>query len=114
MKHLVLLELMRKFQASEQSRRKFKIFLGAGLAGLLLAGALIIWAGVAAIQQVAGLGANAKVQEQVRDLTTEIPNLPALAKVGCRDKVQSLLSVGVWLEKPVAANVQSLRDACWE
>ncbi len=114
MKHLVLLELMRKFKASEQIKRKFKIFLGVGLAGLLLVGALIIWAGVATIQHVAGLGANAKVQEQVRDLKAEIPDFPALAKVGCWDKVQSLLSVGVWLEKPVAANVQSLKDACVE
>ncbi|RJX29752.1 MAG: hypothetical protein C4531_10110 [Desulfurivibrio sp.] len=102
---------MRKFKANGQLKRKLKILLGVGLAGLLLVGALIIWAGVATIQHVAGLGANANVQEQVRDLKTEIP---ALAKVGCWDKVQSLLSVEVWLENPAAANLQSLKEACVE
>lgn len=103
---------MRKFKASEQIRRKFKFFLGAGLAGLLLAGALIIWAGVAAIKHVARLGASANAQEQARDLKTEIPDIPALARVGCRDKAQSLLNVEAWLERPVAANVQGLQEAC--
>jgi len=113
-KHLVLLELMRKLQANDQLKRKLKIFLGVGLAGFLLVGAFIIWAGFATIQHVASLGANVNVQEQVRDLKKEMPNIPALAKVGCWDKVKSLLNVEAWLEKPVAENLQSLKDACLE
>lgn len=114
MKHLVLLELMKKFKANDQLKRKLKIFLGVGLAGFLLVGALIIWAGFATIQHVASLGANVNVQEQVRGLKKEMPDIPALAKVGCWDKVKSLLSVEAWLEKPVAENLQSLKDACLE
>ena len=111
-KQLVLIDVMKKFKADGQLKRKLKIFLGVGLVGLLLVGALIIWAGVATVQHVASLGADVNVQEQVRDLKTEMPTIPALAKVGCWDKVQSILNVEVWFEKPVADNLQSLKDAC--
>jgi len=105
---------MKKFKADGQLKRKLKIFLGVGLVGILLVGALIIWAGVATVQHAASLGADANVQEKVRDLKNELPEIPAPVKVGCWDKVQSLLTVEVWLEKPVADNLKSLKDACLE
>lgn len=94
--------------------RKFKIFLGIAFIGFLLVSTLVIWGGVVAVRGVASLGTNPNVQEKVGALGKEINNLPALAKVGCWDKAQSLLSVKTWLEKPIAENVKELTQACLE
>lgn len=94
--------------------RKFKIFLGVAFIGFLLVSTLVIWGGVVAVRGVANLGANTNVQEKIVTLGKEINNIPALAKVGCWDKAQSLLSVKIWLEKPIAENVKELTRACSE
>ncbi len=98
--------------ANDQNKKKFKIFLSIVCLGILLVGGLIIWAGVATVKHVASVGANVNVREQVQNLKTGALTLPAMAKVGCWEKAQSLLAVQVWLEKPVGENIQSLKDAC--
>jgi hypothetical protein len=110
----VVQELLKKVSGNHQFKRKLKIFLGVGLVGFLLVGGLILWAGVSAVQRVVSIGANSNVQEQVWNLKTEIPNIPSLAKVGCWDKVKGLMSVQVWLEKPVVDNIKYIKDACSE
>jgi uncharacterized membrane protein YjgN (DUF898 family) len=106
-------ETMRRFIANEQLKKQIKVFLGIGCLGILLVCGLIIWAGVATVKHVATIGENVNVQEQVQNLKkTGTLNLPAIAKVGCWEKAQSLLVVQVWLEKPVAENIQGLMDAC--
>ena len=101
------------FKANEQSKRKLKIFLGIGCLGILLVGGLILWAGVATVQQVAKIGNNVNVQEQVENLKGVIPKIPAIVKVGCWEKVQSLMKIQVWLETPLGDNFTSLQDACF-
>ena len=103
MKHVILLE---------QLKRKLKIFLSIGLIGFLMVGALVVWAGVATFKSVASLGTNPNVQEKIVKLETGIKNMPALTKVGCWTTTQSLLKVEVWLEKPFADNVNSIKFAC--
>jgi len=107
-----LSEIIRRVMANDQLKKKLKVFLGIGCLGILLVGGLIIWAGVATIKNVASIGAKVNVQEQVQNLKTGTLTLPAIAKVGCWEKVQSLLAVQVWLEKPVGENIQGLKDAC--
>ena len=98
--------------ANDQLKKKLKILLGIGCLGILLLGGLIIWAGVATVKHVANIGANVNVQEQVQNLKNGALTLPAMAKVGCWEKVQSSLAVQVWLEKPVGETIQGLKDAC--
>lgn len=105
-------DLTGKLRSNDRLKRYLKIFLGVGCLVLLLVGGLILWAGVATVKHVADLGADPKVQEQVQKLKTDIPNVPALVKVGCWEKVQSLLNVQVWLETPAAENIKDLKDAC--
>lgn len=105
-------ELFNKLKTNPQIMRKFKIFLGVAFIGFLSVSALVIWGGVAAVRGVANLGTNPNVQEKVVALGAEIKNLPALTKVGCWDKAQSLLSIKAWLEKPVAENIKELTQAC--
>ena len=107
-------DLTRKIQASNSFKRVLKIFLALGCVGILLIGGLIIWAGVATVQHVADLGADPRIKEQVENLKNEIPKIPAAVKVGCWEKVQDLLNVQVWLETPVAENVEALKEACWQ
>ena len=101
------------FKANDQLKRKLKIFLGIGCLGMLLVGGLILWAGVATVQHVAKIGSNVNVQEQVQNLKGNIPKIPAIVKVGCWEKVQSLMSIQVWLETPLGENITSLQDACF-
>ena len=101
------------FKANDQFKRKLKIFLGIGCLGMLLVGGLILWAGVATVQQVAKIGNNVNVQEQVENLKGGIPKIPAIVKVGCWEKVQSLMNIQVWLETPLGDNFTSLQDACF-
>ena len=102
------------FKANDQFKRKLKIFLGIGCLGMLLVGGLILWAGVATVQHVAKSGSNVNVQEQVENLKGGIPKIPAIVKVGCWEKVQSLMNIQVWLETPLGENITSLQDACFE
>lgn len=100
------------FKANDQLKRKLKIFLGIGCLGMLLVGGLILWAGVATVQHVAKIGSNVNVQEQVQNFKGNIPKIPTIVKVGCWEKVQSLMSIQVWLETPLGENITSLQDAC--
>ena len=97
---------------SGQFKRKLKLFLGIGCLGFLLIGGLIIWAGVTTVKHVATLGKNVNVQGQIEDLKGNIGKIPAIAKVGCWEKVQSLMNIQVWLEAPLVENITSLKDAC--
>jgi len=113
MNHTLLMELLRKLKTNPQLKRKFKIFLGVGLVGTFLVGALVVWAGIATFKSVANIGANPTVQEKVLKLETEIQNLPALAKVDCWTTAKNLLDFQVWLEKPIAENIKNVTTACF-
>jgi hypothetical protein len=103
---------LNNFKANDQFKRKLKIFLGIGCLGVVLLGGLVIWAGFTAVQQVAKIGSNVAVQEQIKNLKGEISEIPAIVKVGCWEKVQSLMNIQVWLETPLGKNITSLKDAC--
>lgn len=98
---------------NQQIIRKFKIFFGIGLSGILILFAIIVMAGVTGVKQVVSLGNDPQLKEKVRHITGEINNIPSLAKVGCWDKVQGFLNVEVWIEKPIADNLNSLKLACF-
>jgi len=101
-------------QSNAALKKYLKIFFGVGCLGLLLAGGLMIWAGVATVRHVADLSADPNVQEQVRKFKDDISKMPAQVQAGCWEKVQSLMNVQVWLEVPVIENIQSLKEACLE
>ena len=109
-------ELQKAFnnlKANDQLKRKLKIFLGIGCLGMLLVGVLILWAGVATVQHVAKIGSNVNVREQVENIKGGIPKIPAIVKVGCWEKVQSLMGIQIWIETPLGENITSLQDACF-
>jgi len=112
MKSYIFLESLRKFNTNRQLKQKLKIFIGAALVGCLMIGALVVWGGVAAFKTVSSIGTNPVVQEKILSLETEIENIPALVKVGCWATVKSLMSVEVWLEKPVAENYRNIKSGC--
>ncbi len=103
-----------KIGSNDTFKRYLKIFLGIGCLGLLLVGGLSIWVGVGTVKSVADLSTDPKMQQQVQELKSDISNMPALVKVGCWEKMQSLMNVQIWLETPVAENIQSLKEACLE
>ena len=113
MKRLIFLEFLRKIGTKHQLKQKIKIFLGAGLVGCLMIGALIVWGGIAAFKSVAGLGTNPIVQEKILSLETEIKNAPALVKSGCWGTVKSLMHMESWIEKPIAENYNTIKSACF-
>ncbi len=113
MNHTLLVELLGKLKSKSQLKRKFKIFLGFGLVGTILVGAIVVWASIATFKSVANIGTNPTVQAKVLKLETEIQNLPALAKGDCWTTAQNLLAFQVWLEKPIAENINTLTTACF-
>ncbi len=124
MKHINFSEELRYLKTNYKLNRKLKIFLGAGLAGIFMVGALVVWAGVATFKSVASIGANPVVQEKIKSwnntnvqekivsLETGVKNLPALTKVGCWTTAQGLMKVEVWIAKPFVENLNSLKIAC--
>jgi hypothetical protein len=108
-----LQQALNKFKDNGHLKRKLKIFLGIGCFGILLVGGLILWAGVTTVQHVADLGSRVNVQEQVQNLKGKNLGIPAIAKAGCWEKVQSLMSMQVWLDTSVAENIASLKNACF-
>ena len=104
---------LQNFKANDHFKRKLKLFFGIGCLGMVLLGGLVLWAGFTAVQKVAKIGGNINVQEQVENLKGEISEIPAIVKVGCWEKVQSLMNIQVWLETPLGENITSLKDACF-
>jgi len=124
MKHSISSELLKNISTNHQLKRILRIFLGVGLVGSLMLGALFIWGGIAVFKSIASLETNPVIQEKIKtwnnsnmqdkisSLETESNILPALAKTGCWTTAQSLMNVGVWLEKPIAENYINLKSAC--
>lgn len=112
MNRLNVLELLNKLKTNHQLKRKFKIFMGAGLVGCFMIGALVVWGGIEAFKSVASIGTNPVVQEKILSLETEIQKVPTLVKIGCWGTVKSLMNVEVWIEKPIAENYNSMKSAC--
>lgn len=101
------------FKANDHFKRKLKIFLGIGCLGMVLLGGVVLWAGFTAVHQVAKIGSNVNIEKQINNIEGEISEIPAIVKVGCWDKVQSLMNIQVWLETPLGENITSLKDACF-
>lgn len=112
MKSFIFLESLRKFNTNRQLKQKLKIFLGAGLVGCLMIGALVVWGGIAAFKTISNIGTNPIVQEKILNLETEVQKMPALVKVGCWTTMKSLMNVEVWLEKNISENYNNIKSAC--
>lgn len=112
MNHLNSRELLKNLGTNHQLKRKLKIFLGVGLVGCLMIGALVVWGGIAAFKSVASIGTNPIVQEKILSLETEIQKVPALVKIGCWETVKSFMNGAVWIEKPLAENYNNIKSAC--
>lgn len=124
MKHSNVLESLKNTRANHQLKRKLKIISGVGLAGSLMLGALFIWSGITAFKSISSIETNPVVQEKIKNwnnsnmqdkissLESDINKLPALAKIGCWTTTKSLVNVGVWFEKPISENYNSLKSAC--
>lgn len=118
MKHIIVYEILGKLKRNPKLMRKAKVFVVVGLVGVLLVGALTIWAGVSAINYLAS-SANQAIQSpitqgHVENLKSEIKSLPNFQAANCWGKAQTLLGVQPWLAKPALENLTNLRVACFE
>jgi hypothetical protein len=118
MKQSDFLEILVKLKSKPGLMRKVKIFAAVGIVGLLATGALVIWAGVSAINYVASSAHQAVespvTQGHVENLKTEINGLPKFQAISCWSKAQTLLAVHPWLERPALDNLANLKVACFE
>jgi len=112
MKPSILPELLDKLRHNHQFKRKFKVILSLSLVGILMVGALVIWAGITTVQYVASVGTNSKLQEQVQNAKNELQKFPAVTKIDCWNQVQNLLKVETWLKNPLADTFNNLKIAC--
>jgi hypothetical protein len=118
MKQDVIIEIIRKIKAKPDLKRKVMIFLAAGAVGLLITGALVIWAGVSAFNFVASNATKVihspEARAQVENLKQEAKGIPKLQPLSCWLKAQSLLAVEPWLARPALDNLITLKVACLE
>jgi hypothetical protein len=84
-------------------KKSIKIFVLLGIAGFLVTGALVIWAGVAAVNFALS---NVNFDAQGKLKTFQASN--------CWVKAETLLAVEPWLERPALLNLQNLKVACFE
>lgn len=112
MKHLLLIEILRKFGTNPQLRRKLKIVFAVVFVCCLATGTLVIWGGISAFKSIAAIGTSPVVQEKILRLETTIENAPALVQTGCWETVKSLMNVEVWIEKPIAESYSKVKSAC--
>ena len=118
MKQDVIIELIRKVKSQPSLMRKAKIFVAVGVVGFFITGVLLVWAGVSAVKFVASqtseLTQSPVAKEQVEKLKTELNGLPRLKPLACWGKVQSLMAVQPWIERPAIDNLINLKVACLE
>lgn len=118
MKQDVFFEIIRKIKAKPGLMRKLKIFLAVGVVGLLITGALVVWAGVAAFKYVASSATEVinspQAIAQVENLKLEAKGLPKFQPLSCWLKAQSLLAIEPWLARPYMDNLIGLKVACLE
>lgn len=114
----IIYEVVRKLKAKPGLMRKVKIFAAVGAVGLLVTGALTIWAGVSAFNYVASktneVIHSPTAQAQVENLKLEAKGLPKFQPLNCWGKAQSLMAVEPWLARPALDNLKNLKVACLE
>lgn len=112
MKRLILYEIMRRAGHDGRLKRKLMIFAGLAIVTLVITGGLFIWAGVATVQYVAGLAQNVRVTQDLPTLSAEVGSRPLLNQ-GCLAEAKNFMSLQVWLEQPIARNLNALNSACF-
>ncbi|MES2769890.1 MAG: hypothetical protein V4596_12155 [Bdellovibrionota bacterium] len=118
MKKIIFLEILNELKAKPHLMKKVKIFAVVGFVGLLITGALTIWAGLTVMNYVAIQATNAVqspvAQMNIESLKSEVEKLPKLQALSCWNKAQSLIAVQPWLERPALENLANLKSACLE
>lgn len=118
MKQTILLELLRNIKTRPKLMRKFKILAMVGAVGVVVTGALVIWAGVFAFNFVATrateLIQSPQTSAHVENLRAQANELPKLQALNCWGKAQSLMAFEPWLQRPALDNLNNLKVACLE
>ena len=106
----------KKIRANPKLMKKLKIFTVVAMLGILITGALTVWAGVAAFQYVTsvttGVIQSPAARTQFERLTADMKQLPQLETKNCWDKVVSLMAIQPWVEKRALDNFVNLKVAC--
>jgi len=118
MKHEIIFEILKNIKQKPKLMKKLKVFAVVGIVGFLITGALVIWAGISAINYVASSTSqiiqSPTAQGHVENLKTELSSLPKFQAINCWGKAQSLIAVQPWLERPALDILANLKVACFE
>lgn len=119
MKKILLQKLKHNLRTQPHLMRKLKIIAAVAVVGFFLIGGLTIWAGISAFNYVASTLAQQttevpRTQSLVQEIEKEVVALPTLRLESCWKQTLNLLSVQVWLEKPMQENFNHLKVACLE
>lgn len=78
------------------------------IVGLFVSGGLVIWGGIAVFNYFAPPDPLVKMEAMM----LEAKGVNSQQLSSCIGKAQSLMSLGPWLEGPIADKVEGLRKAC--
>lgn len=113
-----LFEVLKHLDTNKALKKKLKIFVVVGMFGSILVGGLAIWLGYKAFNFVAtktnDIAPTSIVKVSSDNLNSELTRLSKLQTVSCWEKVQSLIAVGIWLDRSALDNLIDLKEACWD
>lgn len=115
MKDHILREILYKIKTRPDFKKKLKMAILIGVIGIFITGGLLIWAAVSAVSYVGSQLQTSNVKGAVESVQTNIKNIPAIKGVnalGCWQQAQSLMVVETWLSRPLAQNLNLLKESC--
>lgn len=114
MKEQILREIIFKIKSRPDLKKKLKIAILVGFAGIFLTAGLLIWAAVSAFSYVGTQLQTTNVKGAVESLQTNIKNIStgSVNTLGCWQQAQSMMTLETWVSKPLAQNLSLLRSSC--
>jgi|GEM_PF-724157 len=114
MKNLIFSEVLKYLRSTPNLKKKLMVFVGIGVAGLMLATTFIVAIGVAGVKYVAGVGSNIDVAQHAEALRLKVDNIPVISSVECLGAAQGLMNLESLLLTPIKDNFLSLKRACFD
>jgi hypothetical protein len=114
MKKQLASKFLREWNSSPAFRKKAKIVLGLGAAGVLFSGIIALVLGFYALRWVGNAVTTPELGAQVEDLRSKVLSTSADDVLNCVEATQSLMTLESLLSRPLSEKFRILQQACLE
>lgn len=89
-----------------------KLFAAGAAVFIVVAGALVIWAGVAVFNYAGQMINSSAIPQTLSAAQISAPAIPTVLLDKCWQQSKSMMNVETWLKTPLQDNFSSLKGAC--